>query len=312
MGKAGYVAGRLVQIIPTLVAIGILVFVLSRLLPGGPVAAMLGDRASDETIARLTAQYGLDQPVIVQFWRFLANIARGDFGASLAYHMPVLSLIAERLPATLALTGLAALIALALAVPLAFAAALHQNRWPDFLIRGLFQVGLSSPVFYVGLILLTVFAANLRIFPVGGYGDTPGQHLIHLFLPALTLAMSFSAIIMRSLRASIIDVLGAEYVSFARAKGLSRRTILARHVLRNALVATVSLIGLNIGELLGGAVITESVFAVPGVGRLMVDSIFARDYPVVQALTMVLAVFVSLAFLATDMVQMALDPRVAK
>ena len=312
MGKAGYVAGRLVQIIPTLVAIGILVFVLSRLLPGGPVAAMLGDRASDETIARLTAQYGLDQPVIVQFWRFLANIARGDFGASLAYHMPVLSLIAERLPATLALTGLAALIALALAVPLAFAAALHQNRWPDFLIRGLFQVGLSSPVFYVGLILLTVFAANLRIFPVGGYGDTPGQHLIHLFLPALTLAMSFSAVIMRSLRASIIDVLGAEYVSFARAKGLSRRTILARHVLRNALVATVSLIGLNIGELLGGAVITESVFAVPGVGRLMVDSIFARDYPVVQALTMVLAVFVSLAFLATDMVQMALDPRVAK
>ena len=312
MGKAGYVAGRLVQIIPTLVAIGTLVFVLSRLLPGGPVAAMLGDRASDETVARLTAQYGLDQPVIVQFWRFLANIARGDFGASLAYHMPVLSLIAERLPATLALTGLAALIALALAVPLAFAAALHQNRWPDFLIRGLFQVGLSSPVFYVGLILLTVFAANLRIFPVGGYGDTPGQHLIHLFLPALTLAMSFSAIIMRSLRASIIDVLGAEYVSFARAKGLSRRTILARHVLRNALVATVSLIGLNIGELLGGAVITESVFAVPGVGRLMVDSIFARDYPVVQALTMVLAVFVSLAFLATDMVQMALDPRVAK
>ena len=312
MGKAGYVAGRLVQIIPTLVAIGILVFVLSRLLPGGPVAAMLGDRASDETIARLTAQYGLDQPVIVQFWRFLANIARGDFGASLAYHMPVLSLIAERLPATLALTGLAALIALALAVPLAFAAALHQNRWPDFLIRGLFQVGLSSPVFYVGLILLTVFAANLRLFPVGGYGDTAGQHLIHLFLPALTLAMSFSAIIMRSLRASIIDVLGAEYVSFARAKGLSRRTILARHVLRNALVATVSLIGLNIGELLGGAVITESVFAVPGVGRLMVDSIFARDYPVVQALTMVLAVFVSLAFLATDMVQMALDPRVAK
>ncbi|MBV9244751.1 MAG: ABC transporter permease, partial [Methylobacteriaceae bacterium] len=173
-------------------------------------------------------------------------------------------------------------------------------------------VGLSSPIFYVGLILLTVFAGAMHIFPVGGYGETPGEHLYHLFLPALALALSFSAVIMRSLRASVIEVLSAEFVDFARAKGLRRRIVLGRHVLRNALISTLALIGLQIGDLLGGAVITESVFAVPGVGRLMVDSIFARDYPVIQGLTLALAVLVSLVFLATDLVQMALDPRVAK
>jgi peptide/nickel transport system permease protein len=175
-----------------------------------------------------------------------------------------------------------------------------------------FQVGLSSPIFYVGLVLLTVLAAWLRIFPVGGYGDTVLDHLWHLFLPSITLALSFAAIIMRNMRASIMEVLDAEFVEFARAKGLSRRVVLSRHVLRNALITTVTLVGLHIGSLLGGAVITESVFAVPGVGRLMVDSIFARDYPVIQALTLILAVIVSVVFLLTDLLQMALDPRVAR
>jgi peptide/nickel transport system permease protein len=155
-----------------------------------------------------------------------------------------------------------------------------------------------------------VLAAWLRVFPVGGYGDTLGDHLYHLLLPALTLAFSLAAILMRNLRASILQVLNAEFVDFARAKGLRTRVILARHVLRNALIATITLVGLHIGSLLGGAVITENVFAVPGVGRLMVDSIFARDYPVIQALTLVLAVLVSLAFLVTDLVQMWLDPRI--
>ena len=173
-------------------------------------------------------------------------------------------------------------------------------------------MGLSSPIFFVGLVLLTVFAAWLRIFPVGGYGEGFLDNLHHLFLPALTLALSFAAVIMRSLRASILQVLRAEFVDFARAKGLSSRVILFRHVMRNALIATVTLIGLHIGQLLGGAVITESVFAVPGVGRLMVDSIFARDYPVIQGLTLVLALLVSIAFLVTDLIQMWLDPRVSR
>lgn len=312
MGRASYVATRLLQMIPTFLLIGGAVFVLARLLPGDFASAMLGDRATEEAVQRLTKQLGLDLSIGAQFVAFLQGVLRGELGNSLAFRVPVTALIAERLPVTLMLTGLATLFAIALAVPLAFVAALWANRWPDLLIRTIFQVGLSSPIFFVGLVLLTVFAAWFRLFPVGGYGEGFLEHLHHLFLPALTLALSFAAVIMRSLRASILQVLRAEFIDFARAKGLSSRVVLVRHVMRNALIATVTLIGLHIGQLLGGAVITESVFAVPGAGRLMVDSIFARDYPVIQGLTLVLALLVSIAFLATDLVQMWLDPRVTR
>ena len=312
MNRAGSIAARIAQIAPTFVLIGAAVFTLAHLLPGDPVSALLGDRATDEAVDRLKQQMGLDRPLWTQFIFFVENALRGDFGTSIAFRVPVLQIIAERLPATLMLTAMATVIAISLAVPLAFLAALNANRWPDYLIRGIFQVGLSSPIFYVGLVLLTVFAAWLRWFPVGGYGETAGERLHHLFLPALTLALSFSAVLMRSLRAAVLEVLSAEFVGFARAKGLPRRIVLFRHVMRNALISTVTLVGLHVGALLGGAVITESVFAVPGVGRLMVDSIFARDYPVIQALTLVLAVIVSLAFLVTDLVQMWLDPRAAR
>lgn len=312
MNRGAWLLGRLAQIVPTFVLIGVAVFVLARLLPGDQVSAMLGDRASDETIARMQAQLGLDRSVFVQLLDFLAAAARGNFGDSLSLHLPVLQVIGERLPVTLALMAIAVVLALAIALPLAFVAALNANRWPDMLIRSVFQIGLSSPVFYIGLLLLTVFAAELRWFPVGGYGDDWAEHLYHLFLPGLTLSFSFAAVVMRNLRAGILAVLTAEYVDFARAKGLSASVVLGRHVLRNALIATVTLVGLHVGALLGGAVITETVFAVPGVGRLMIDSILARDYPVIQALTLVLAVLVSVAFLLTDLVQMWLDPRVGR
>ena len=312
MNQTGAILLRLVQIVPTFLLIGVVVFVLARLLPGDPVSAMLGDRATDEAVNRLRAQMGLDRSIFEQFLLFLGHSLRGDFGTSIAYRVPVTTLVAERLPATLMLASMASVLALAMAVPLAFVAALNANRWPDYLIRALFQVGLSSPVFYVGLLLLTVLAAWLPWFPVGGYGEGWLDRLWHLFLPALTLALSFSAVVMRNLRAAILAVLNAEYVDFARAKGLPVRVVLLQHVLRNALISTVTLVGLHAGTLLGGAVITETVFAVPGVGRLMIESIFARDYPVIQALTLVLAVLVSLAFLATDLVQMKLDPRVAR
>ena len=312
MSRATYIAGRVAQIVPTLILIGAIVFALTRFLPGGPIAALLGDKASDETIARITAQYGFDQPMLVQFGKFLNLAAHGDLGDSVAYHMPAMRLIADRLPVTLTLTGFAVVIALGLATPLAFVAASYANRWPDLLIRGLFQVGLSSPIFYIGLLLLTVFAAGLRWFPVGGFGDTLSDQLYHLILPSLTLALSLSAVLMRSLRASILVILNADFIDFARAKGLPASLVLRRHVMRNAIISTVTIVGLYVGELLGGAVITETVFAVPGVGRLMVDSIFARDYPVIQALTLCLAVAVSLTFIVTDLLQMALDPRIAR
>ncbi|RYE85257.1 MAG: ABC transporter permease, partial [Hyphomicrobiales bacterium] len=288
------------------------VFALVRLLPGDPASAILGDRALDKDVARINTELGLDQPIPVQFALFVRNLAEGDLGTSIHLKVPVLDLVLQKLPVTLLLTGLAGLIALVLALPLAFVAALQRDRAADTAIRGVFQVGLSMPIFYIGIILLTVFGAKLRWFPVGGYGEGFLDHLHHLFLPAVTLALSLSAVLMRNLRASIIGVVGAEYVDFARAKGLSARLVMVRHVLRNALISTVTLFGLSIGTLLGGAVITETVFAVPGAGRLMIDSIYGRDYPVVQGLTLALALLVSLTFLLTDIVQAWLDPRVAR
>lgn len=305
-----HVAKRLIQLVPTLFLVLVVIFVLVRLLPGDPTSAMLGDRATDADVARLNAQLGLDRSIPAQFLLFLQRIVQGDLGISIHLKVPVMRLILEKMPVTLALTGFAALLALLMAVPLAFVAAMRRGRAADTAIRGAFQIGLSMPIFYLGLVLLTVFAAGLRWFPVGGYGDTWGDRAWHLFLPALTLALSLSAVLMRNLRASIIEVLGAEYVDFARSKGLAPRLVLGRHVLRNALISTVTLFGLSVGTLIGGAVITETVFAIPGAGRLMIDSIYGRDYPVVQGLTLAMAVLVSLVFLATDLVQAALDPRV--
>lgn len=307
-----YIVRRILQMIPTVVFILIVTFVLIRLLPGDPASAMLGDRARDADVARINASLGLDKPVLVQFFYFVRRIATGDLGDSITLKTPVVQLIAQRLPVTLMLIGMAAVIALLLAVPLAFVAALRREKAADTVIRGTFQVGLSMPVFYIGILLLTVFAANLKWFPVGGYGDTLSSKLYHLFLPALTLALSFAAVLMRNLRTAIIGVINAEYVDFARSKGLRSRVILIRHVLRNALISTITLFGLQIGSLLGGGVITETVFAVPGAGRLMIDSIYGRDYPVLQGLTIALAVLVCLTFLVTDIVQAWLDPRVAR
>lgn len=310
MLNLNHVAKRLIQLVPTLFLVLVVIFVLVRLLPGDPTSAMLGDRATDADVARLNAQLGLDRSIPAQFLLFLQRIVQGDLGISIHLKVPVMRLILEKMPVTLALTGFAALLALLMAVPLAFVAAMRRGRAADTAIRGAFQIGLSMPIFYLGLVLLTVFAAGLRWFPVGGYGDTWGDRAWHLFLPALTLALSLSAVLMRNLRASIIEVLGAEYVDFARSKGLAPRLVLGRHVLRNALISTVTLFGLSVGTLIGGAVITETVFAIPGAGRLMIDSIYGRDYPVVQGLTLAMAVLVSLVFLATDLVQAALDPRV--
>ncbi|WP_216320489.1 ABC transporter permease [Deinococcus aestuarii] len=304
-----YVLTRLLQMIPTLILAAVLVFILVRLLPGDPASAILGDRATPEIVERTRRELGLDQPLVVQFARFAGRLLQGDFGISTSLKVPVLRLIAERLPVTLFLTVYAAVLGALLAVPLAVLAAVRRNTWVDGVIRAVFQVGLSLPVFYIALQLLTLLGARLGWFPIGGYGETFGEHLYYLFLPALTLGFNLAAVLMRTLRASVIEVLTAEYVDFARAKGLRSRVIMTRHVLRNAMISTVTLLGLNIGALIGGAVITESVFAIPGVGRLMVDAIFGRDYPVIQGLTLMFAVLVSLVFLMTDLVHARLDPR---
>jgi len=307
-----FIVRRILHLIPTLFFILIVVFALVRLLPGDPASAVLGDRALDADVERINRELGLDQAIPVQFVLFAKSFFTGDLGNSIALKVPVTQLIWERLPITILLTVMAALFAVATSVPLAFWAAMRRGKAVDNTIRGVFQVGLSMPVFYVGLLLLTAFGARLRWFPVGGYGDGFFDHVYHLILPAVTLALSLSAVLMRNLRAAVIGVLDAEYVAFAESKGLRQRIVMFRHILRNALISTLALFGLSIGTLLGGAVITESVFAVPGAGRLMVDSIYGRDYPVVQGLTVALAVLVSVTFLVTDLIQAALDPRLKK
>ena len=307
-----FVLKRILQMIPTFIVVSVVVFTLVRLIPGDPVTALLGDQASDEAVAREYQRLGLDQPIVTQFWYFLTNLAQGDLGVSIVLKRPVIEIVADRLPVTLYLTLYSAVLAALLAIPLAILAAINRDRPVDHGIRIAFQIGLSSPVFFIGLILLTVLGAKLRLFPVGGYGDGFIENLYYLFLPALTLALYQSAILMRTLRSSVIEVLSADYVDFAKAKGLRQKIVLTRYVLRNALIPMVNLFGLSIGHLIGGAVITETVFAVPGAGRLMVDAIFGRDYPVVQGMTLFLAVLVSFVFLLTDIALAWLDPRIGR
>jgi peptide/nickel transport system permease protein len=309
LNAALHVGRRAGQVAITVLLVALLTFVLMHMLPGDPAIVLLGDRATDESIARLHHEMGLDQSILVQFWRYLVSLATLHLGDSIIMRIPVTTLLIQRLPVTLGLTAYALLLALLIAVPLALAAALREGGIADIVIRVVSQVGLSMPVFYLGLILLITLAAGLGWFPVGGIGESVLADIRALFLPALTLALSLSAVLMRNLRAALIEVLHAEFVSFARAKGLPRRLLLLHHVLRNALVSTVTLLGLHIGSLIGGAVITETVFAIPGIGRLMIDAIFSRDYAVMQGATLVIAVLVSLVFLATDALQAMLDPR---
>ena len=309
--SATRVLRRVLQAVPTLLAILVLTFLLVHLLPGDPASAVIGDRVTDAEVARERVLLGLDRPLPVQFAAYVGGLLRGDLGRSTSLGVPVSTLILARLPVTLTLTAMSAVIALLISVPLALVAALHRDRPLDLLLRGVFQVGLSMPAFYVGLLMLTLLAARLRLFPVGGYGTGVASHLWHLLLPSISLALSLSAVLLRNLRSSICEVLDSPHVEFARLKGLEPALVLRRHVLRNALGSTVALFGLSTGTLLGGAVITETVFAVPGVGRLMVDSVFARDYPVIEALTLTLATLVVLTLLLTDLLQAALDPRTA-
>lgn len=309
MPSLSYLLARLVQIVPTFLLVMVFIFLLVRLLPGDPAIAMAEAKATDAQIEQIRHNLGLDKPLPVQFVVFVKNTLTGDLGRSIMLKAPVADIILDRLPTTIFLALYSIALAVCLAGPLAFVAAARANSAVDITIRSIFQVGLSMPVFYIGLVLLTVLAARLRLFPVGGYGTDFLDNLYHLILPALSVALYTSAIILRNLRASLIEVLDAEYVQFARAKGLSPRIIMTRHVLRNAMVSTVTLLGLSIGNLMSGTLVTETVFAVPGVGRLMLEAIFARDYPLIQGLTLTFAVLVSVVFLLTDVAQSWLDPR---
>jgi peptide/nickel transport system permease protein len=310
MHRFRFVLYRPLQLLPVLFGISIVSFVLVHAIPGDPVRAIIGPKATPEVIERVRAQYGLDQPVVVQYLRFLENVAQGEMGRSVVYKTAVVGVVAERFEATIFLLGYAVALALCLAVPLAVTATLRRGRAPDHLIRMFSTAGLGFPAFWLGIMLMIVFSVRLGLFPVSGYGEDFLGHLHHLFLPALAIALALSAILTRNLRASLLAELDADHIAAARAKGLPARWIFVHHVFRNALIPTINLLGVNLGWLIGGTVVVETVFSVPGLGSLMVSSIFARDYMVVQAITLAFACATVLVNFVVDVVTVALDPRI--
>ena len=306
-----YVVRRLLQMIPVIFGVTVLVFFMIHLVPGDPARTILGNQATPARVALVRHAWGLDKPVYVQYWKFMGRVGHGNLGDSLFYGVSAGHLVLQRLPVTLWLIILAAIFAVAIAVPLAAIAATKADRAPDHVVRAVPLVGLGFPAFWVGIILLLVFGLHMgRLFPVGGYGSGFLGHLHSMILPALTVAFGLAPILIRSLRASLLEVLESEYVTTARSKGISEKRVMRKHAMRNAIISTVSVLGVNIGYLVGGTLIVEQVFALPGIGQLMINSIFQRDFPVVQAVTLVFAVMVVLVYLLTDVAHALLDPRV--
>jgi peptide/nickel transport system permease protein len=306
-----YVVRRLLQLVPITLGVSILVFFLIHLVPGDPAETILGNQATAPRVALLRHAWGLDRPLPVQYAKFMGRLFHGDLGSSLFYSVGAGHLVFQRLPVTLWLLGFGSLLSMLIAVPLAALAATHRDRPTDHLVRAVPVFGFGFPPFWVGIVLQLTFALNLgRLFPVGGYGSGFSGHVHSMFLPSLTVALALAPILIRSLRAALLEVLESDYVMTARSKGLPERRVLVRHALRNAIVSTISVLGVNVGYLVGSTLFVEQVFGVPGVGQLMINSIFQRDFPVVQAVTLVFAITVVLVYLATDVVHALLDPRV--
>lgn len=310
MDRLSYVGRRLLQMVPVAVGVTILVFFMVHLIPGDPARTMLGARATDQAVAQLRHEWGLDRPLMEQYWLFMKRLAQGDLGDSLFYDTPVLSLIFERVWPTVWLLAYATVLALLISVPLATLAATRKDGSVDQLVRAIPLFGLGMPPFWIGIVLILLLGLRVPLFPVGGYGDDFLGHLYSMFLPGLTVALFLTPILIRSLRASLLTVLESDYITTARSKGIPERQVLLRHAVRNAIISTVTVLGVNIAFLIGGTVVVEKVFALPGIGALMVDSIFNRDFPVVQGVTLVFAVLVVLVYLITDVVHSLLDPRV--
>ena len=311
MGVGRAVAGRLALLLPTALGVTILTFLLLKLIPGDPAAILLGSRATPEQVVELRAQLGLDRPLAEQYGAFLADLLRGDLGRSIFYRRPVLELVADRLPVTLWLVGYAVALASAISVLLAALAARRRDGAADHAVLVIPLVGLGMPSFWIALLLVEVFSLRLRLFPVATFGVGVLGHLHAMFLPALTIAVAMVPPLVRSLRVALLRIGESDFVTTARAKGLGEWTVLRDHGLRNALVSTVTVLGVNVAYLVGGTLVVEKVFGLPGLGSLMIDAIFNRDFPVVQGVTFVFAVLVVLVNLVTDVVHALLDPRVA-
>lgn len=310
----GYVARRMAMAVPTLLLVALTVFVLVRLIPGDPVQVMLGDAADAAQVTEMRRQLGLEETVPVQFVRWLGKVASGDLGHSITNGQPVLPLILERFQVSAVIVLVAVALAALIAVPAGLVAAWRQDRLADVVIVAGATLLLSIPSFWLGLLLLLLFGLKLGWLPVVGYvpfSESFGSALLYVVLPIATLTMIEIGALTRMSRASAIETLRLEYVTHARAKGVSELRVLARHVLPNAFAPTWTLIGLVLGHLLGGIAVLETVFTLPGLGRLLVDSIFARDYPVVQGCLLFTAAIYVAVNLVVDLCYPLFDPRVA-
>jgi peptide/nickel transport system permease protein len=300
-----YVARRVLLSLPTLFGVATVIFLLVRLLPGDPARTIAGVLASQQDVERIRHQFGFDQPLYVQYLDFMGRLLHGDLGISTRTGQPVTAEILSRLPYTAELAILSTVLAVVIGVALGVVAATRRGGFADLAISAVAVFGLSMPVYWLGLMLIILFSIQLRILPAAGAQDPRG-----VILPSVTLAAFSMALVARQARSAMLEVLGQDYVRTARAKGAPRRTVLLKHALRNALLPVITVIGLQFGALLGGAVLTETVFSWPGVGRLLVDSIFSRDYPVVQGVVLMLAVAFIVVNLLVDLIYAYVDPRI--
>lgn len=308
-----YVLKRLLASLPIVIGASILVFGLIHLIPGDPVASMLGLEADQETIDSLREELGLDRPLPVQYLTWLQNAVQGDLGRSIHGQQGVLSLVLQKLPATVELTFVALLISLLIAIPTGIVAAIYRNTWLDYLATLIALFGVSVPSFWLGISLILLVSLRWGLLPPGGYvpfTEAPLANLRYVVLPALSLGAGLAGIVARMTRASMLEVLSKDYIRVSRAKGLPNRLVVMKHALKNALIPIITVVGLQLGTLLGGAVVIETVFAWPGVGKLVVDAILGRDFPVVQGVTLLVAMALILINLLVDLAYVAVDPRV--
>jgi peptide/nickel transport system permease protein len=310
MDRFAFLLKRPIQLIPVLLGISLITFVLIQMTPGDPVRIMLGPKASEDAIAFVRARYGLDQPILVQYFYFLLNALRGDFGQSIIYRSPVGPVIIERLAPTLFLILYGLTLSVTFTLALATAAARSRGRWLDQLIRLVCVGSVGIPSYFIGLMLILGLCLRFKLFPVSGYAPTLIDNLYHLFLPALTIAIGVTPILTRNLRATFIQQMDADYATAGRSKGLPERYIFGRHVFWNSLLPTVNLMGVVVSFLIGGTVVIENVFNIPGLGQALIRGVLTRDYFVVQAVTLVLACGIVLTNFIVDVVTVLLDPRV--
>lgn len=300
-----YIVKKLLMMIPVLIGLTLVVFLILHLSPGDPVHLIVGPNATPEVYENVSRSMGLDKPLASQYFKFLSDIARGDLGKSILQQRPVIDIILEAFPITIGLGLRAMLLSIAIGVPAGIIAAVHRNTTVDFSSMAFALVGISVPTFWFGLILLYFFAYRLGWFPISGYGTWK-----HLVLPVITIGFADAAVIARMMRSSMLEVIGQDYIRTAKAKGLKEKIVVNKHALKNALIPVITLLGMRMGWILGGSVTMEIIFSLPGLGRLMVDAIFSRDYPIVQGSILLLAASVMICNIVADILYAIVDPRI--